>query len=182
MPVGDVQPALVGEWYLNSRSAHRDGEVIGAYRQLEAETDRLFSIVTRAVGPGATRIVFTRCRQPYGSCEEMMAGVRTCRTLEVTVADSSGERLHPLLDCGFGGAFDRFRAVHDLIGHAWDGNGFECRAEYNAWKAQARLHSDLAGLALATELYGVNAARGIIGQPPELRALLFAPSVFAPSD
>jgi hypothetical protein len=170
------QSALVGEWYLNARSAHRDADVIEAYRQLETETDRLFTIVTHAVGRPATRIVFTRCRQPYGSCEEMIVGVRGEHTLEVTAAVSSGERLHPLLDCTLGGAFDRFRAVHDLIGHAWHGYSFELRDEYDAWMAQARLHSDLAGRALATELYGVNAARGILGEAPDLRALLFAPS------
>jgi hypothetical protein len=35
-----------------------------------------------------------------------------------------GERLHSLLGCEFGGAFDRFRAVHDHIGHAGCGYGF----------------------------------------------------------
>ena len=151
--------------------------MISAYRQLEAETDRLFAVVTKTVGPRATRIVFTRCRQPYENCEEMIALARICRTLEVTAAVSSGGRLHPLLDCEFGGAFDRFRAIHDLIGHVWTGKGFELRAEYDAWMAQTRLHiTSWWGEALATELYGVNAARGITGEAPDLRAVLFAPA------
>jgi hypothetical protein len=40
---------------------------------------------------------------------------------------------------------------------------------------QDRLHCGLARFALATELYGVNAARHMVGEAPELRALLLAP-------
>jgi hypothetical protein len=40
---------------------------------------------------------------------------------------------------------------------------------------QDRLHSGLARRALATELYGVNAARNVGGEAPELRALLLDP-------
>ena len=95
----------------------------------------------------------------------------------MTSAAAAGERLHPLFDCEFGGAFDRFRAVHDLIGHAWCGYGFDLDDECAAWRAQDRLHSGLARSALATELYGVNAARNVVGAAPELRALLLAPSI-----
>jgi hypothetical protein len=45
---------------------------------------------------------------------------------------------------------------------------------------QDRLHSGLARSALATELYGVNAARSVAGEPPDLRALLLPLAVFSP--
>ena len=45
--VGPPAAVVVGEWYLESRSAHRDPQVIGAYRQLQLETDHLFSLLTR---------------------------------------------------------------------------------------------------------------------------------------
>ncbi len=170
-------PNLVGEWYLQSRSAHRDARVIEAYRRLQVETDRLFTLLTRGSRHRAVRVAFTRCAQPYESDDELILGVRANGTLEMTSAAAAGERLHPLFDCEFGGAFDRFRAVHDLIGHAWCGYGFDLDDECAAWRAQDRLHSGLARSALATELYGVNAARGIVGEAPELRALLLAPSI-----
>jgi hypothetical protein len=167
---------VVGEWYLHSRSAHRDAQVIEAYRRLQVETDHLFALLTRDARHWAVRVVFTRCAQPYESDEELILAVRRNGTLEMTSAATAGERLHPLFDCEIGGAFDRFRAVHDLIGHAWCGYGFDLDDECAAWRAQDRLHSGLARFALATELYGVNAARNIVGAAPELRALLLTPS------
>jgi hypothetical protein len=174
----EVEPStalMVGEWYLHSRSAHRDGRVIEAYRQLHVETDHLFTLLTRDARHWAVRVVFTRCVEPYKSDDELILAVRADGTLEVTSAATAAERLHPLFDCEFGGAFDRFRAVHDLMGHAWCGYGFDLDDECAAWSAQDRLHSGLARLALATELYGVNAARGIVGEASDLRALLLAP-------
>ena len=166
---------MVGEWYLHSRSAHRDAQVIEAYRQLQVETDHIFTLLTRDADHAAVRVAFTRCAQPYESDEELIRAVRANKTLEITSAAAVGERLHPLFGCEFGGAFDRFRAVHDLIGHAWCGYGFDLQDECAAWSAQDHLHSGLARFALATELYGVNAARRIVGEAPDLRALLFAP-------
>jgi hypothetical protein len=176
--------SVVGQWYLDSESAHHDAQVIEAYRQLEAETDRLFTLLTRDDRLGAPRVAFTRCDRPYASDEELICAVRANGTLEITAAVGGGGRLHPLLGCEFGGAFDRFRAIHDLIGHAWCGYGFGLPDECAAWSAQDRLHSGLARCALATELFGVNAARSIVGEAPDLRALLISPSALqpAPSD
>jgi hypothetical protein len=168
--------AAVGEWYVHSRSAHRDAKVIEAYRQLQSETDRLFTLFTGEAPPWTARVVFTRCSRPYASDTELIRAGRANGTLEITSAATAGERLHPLLGCEFGGAFDRFRAVHDLIGHARCGYGFGLVDECAAWSVQDRLHSGLARRALATELFGVNAARNIVGEPPELRALLLLPS------
>jgi hypothetical protein len=175
----DSNPVTVGLWYLDSRSAHRNAKVIEAYRQLQTETDRLYGALTGA-SHFATRVVFTRCTQPYGSDEELIHGVRANGILEMTSAETRGSPLHPLLGCEFGGAFDRFRAVHDLIGHAWRGFGFDLADECAAWSAQDHLHSGLARFALATELYGVNAARSILGEAPDLRALLLTPSSLRP--
>jgi hypothetical protein len=165
----------VGEWYLQSPSAHRDARVIEAYRQLRAETDRLFTLITRGACHGPIRVAFTRCTKPYESDEELIVAVRSNGTLEITSAAIADERLHPLFGCEFDGAFDRFRAVHDIIGHVWCGYGFNLDDECAAWNAQDLLHGDLARLALATELYGVNAARAVIGEAPALRALLLTP-------
>jgi hypothetical protein len=167
---------VVGQWYLDSGSAHHDPRVIEAYRQLQAETDHLYVLLTRDDCQGVPRVAFTRCDRPYASDEELICAVRANGTLEITAAVAGGGRLHPLLGCEFGGAFDRFRAIHDLIGHAWCGYGFGLADECAAWKVQDRLHSGLARCALATELYGVNAARSVLGEAPDLRALLIAPS------
>lgn len=158
-----------GIWHLEARTAAPGSK---SYRQLQTETDHLFTIVSRDPVSSAARVVFTRCSRPYASDAELIAAVSSGGTLEVTSAATAEGRLHPILDCEFGGAFDRFRAVHDLIGHGWCGYGFAFDAEYAAWRAQDLLHSGIARSALAAELYGVNAARSIIGESPGLKALL----------
>lgn len=176
----ELEPSIaigVGEWYLHCRSAHRNAPVIEAYRQLQEQTDHLFTFLTRGSCRRAIRVAFTRCTRPYECDDELIFAVRANGTLEITSAAASHGRLHPLFDCQFGGAFDRFRAVHDLIGHAWCGLGFDLEDECAAWSAQDRLHRGLARFALATELYGVNAARALIGEAPDLRALLLTPSL-----
>jgi hypothetical protein len=171
----------VGDWYLQSRSAHGNAEVVEAYRQLQTEIDHLYTVITRDVRHSAIRIVFTCCVQPYESDKELIYAVRSEGTLEITSAAAARRRIHPLLGCEFGGAFDRFRAVHDLIGHATGGYGFGLGDECAAWMMQDRLHGPLARSALATELYGVNAARSVVGEAPDLKALLLPHSLFDPS-
>ena len=106
------------------------------------------------------RVAVTRCRQPYASDRELIEAVRSDRVLEITSAAVCDTRMHPLLGCEFGGSFDRFRALHDLLGHAGTGFGFDIDGERDAWLVQDRLHSRLARRALATELCGVNSAIG----------------------
>ena len=123
------------------------------------------------------RIVFTRCRDPYDSDAELIAAVRTCRVLEVTTAAVSREPIHPLLGCGYGGPFDRFRAVHDLVGHAMTGFGFGLTDEIGAWRVQDAFHGPLARSALATEILAVNCARSLAGEAPDQKAMLLPPQL-----
>lgn len=41
-------------------------------------------------------------------------------------------RRHPLMDSTRGGAYDRFHAVHDILGHAGLGLGFDRNREFAA--------------------------------------------------
>ena len=171
--------ANVGEWYLDSPSAHRDPMVVQAYRQLQEQTDVLFTVAMRRMGDQTIRIVFTRCLRPYESDDELFAAVALTGTLEITSAATVRGRLHPLLNCDFGGGFDRFRAMHDLIGHCRCGYGFWINDELAAWQVQDRMHRGLARLALASELCGVNSARCMAGEAPDLKALLLVPHKMA---
>jgi hypothetical protein len=146
--------------------------VAAAYERLATETDFLFGALLRDGGPRSVQIVFTRCLEPYGSDQELIEAVRACRILEVTTAAIGPRRMHPVLGCELGGPFDRFRAIHDLLGHVITGFGFDLAGEYAAWLTQSRMHGCLARRALATELYGVNSARWIAGEAPDLKAML----------
>jgi hypothetical protein len=119
--------------------------------------------------------MFTRCAVPYENSNELIASVRTDRLLEVTVAASDRDRLHPAMDCSAGGAFDRFRAVHDILGHAWLNVGFDRHAESATWRFQEQFHSGLARQALATELHAKHSSQWTTGDAPEHRAVLLDP-------
>jgi hypothetical protein len=167
--------AEVGTSYLDAHSDPHDLAVLAAYEQLQAETDQLFEGLLGASGSTGVRAAFTRCRQPYASDLELIDAVRATKVLEITTAAVNSEPIHPVLECSYAGAFDRFRAVHDLVGHVWAGFGFDLADEVAAWRVQDRLHSDLAKQALATELLGVNSARSILGEAPAQKAILLQP-------
>jgi hypothetical protein len=167
--------ADIGAAYLDAPDASGRPGVVTAYRQLETETDRRFTAAVNGTDSEAVRIVFTRCRQPYRDDRELISAVRAGGILEVTSAAANGTRLHPLLGCEFGGAFDRFRAVHDLIGHVRAGLGFELGDEMRAWRIQDRQYGPLAGRALATEILAINCAREVLGGAPEQKAMLLRP-------
>jgi hypothetical protein len=164
--------ADIGSAYLDAPDASRQADVVAAYRQLERENDRLFAAAVNGLGSRAVRIVFTRCARPYRDDRELITAVRAGRVLEITTAAVSSTRLHPILGCELGGAFDRFRAVHDLIGHVRAGLGFELGDEVRAWRIQDRRLGPLARRALATEILAINCAREVIGGPPDQKAVL----------
>jgi hypothetical protein len=106
--------------------AHHDAPRTGgsggdaAYAQLVDETERLFRLLT--TGPTPVDIVFTLSERPYDDADELIRSVRRDRILEVTSATRDPDRPHPAMGCAVGGAYDRFRAVHDVLGHAYLGS------------------------------------------------------------
>jgi hypothetical protein len=85
------------------------------------------------------------------------------------------------MGCQVGGAYDRFRAVHDVLGHACLGVGFDRDGEYATWRFQELFHSPLARRALATELHAEHSVRWTTGELPEHKAVLLNQRVIARS-
>jgi hypothetical protein len=168
--------AAVAASYTAARSRPDDACVRAAYDQLISQTDQLFAQITRARARGV-RVVFTYCATPYVTDTELIAAVRGERLLEVPTMSSSPSEQHPMLGNAVGGAYDRFRAVHDIVGHAMPQLGFDRDGEYTAWLIQDRLHTGLARLALATELHGKHSVRWTTGQVAEHKAVLLRPSL-----
>ncbi|HET6910471.1 MAG TPA: hypothetical protein VFH54_14120 [Mycobacteriales bacterium] len=163
--------------FLGTPSTPRDPKVAAAYKQLQLQSDRLFASLTADAPGGSFRVVFTRCREPYISDVELIRAVRATRLLEVATVAIDRGRLHPFLGNEVGGAYDRFRAVHDLVGHVQNGFGFDRNGEYAAWLAQDGRHSGLARLALATELHAEHSVLWSTGMPADHKAILIAPIV-----
>jgi hypothetical protein len=168
-PVQPSETQAVGECFLSART-RVDPLVALAYRQLEAQTDRQFAALTDPGGPYRITVVGTREVTPYATAEELIASVLATRTLEIT--RTPADRIHPLLGCEAGGAHDRLRAVHDLIGHVATGYGFDRDGEYSAWLVQRDFYSGLARWAAATELHGEVSALWTTGQFAEPKAVL----------
>lgn len=166
----------VADAYVASPS-RRDRLVEAAYGRLAAESDRLFRLMTAPDRPGSVRVRFTTCREPYADAGELIDAVRTDRLLEVVTVAAAPDRRHPLVDSTPGGAYDRFRAVHDVLGHARLRLGFDRHDEFAAWRAQRTLHSPLARWALATELHGQHSVLWTSGRLAEPKAILLDPRV-----
>jgi hypothetical protein len=172
-----VEPSetqAVADCFTSARTS-ADPLVVSAYQQLESQTDRQFAALTDPQGPYRITVVGTSQATPYSDAAELIASVLTSRTLEVTT--SAADRAHPLLDGEAGGAYYRFRAVHDLIGHVATGYGFDRDGEYSAWLVQRDLYSGLARWAAATELHGEISALWTTGQFAEHKAVLLDPRI-----
>jgi hypothetical protein len=164
---GETQ--AIAECFISART-RAEPLVAQAYRQLEAQTDRQFAALTDPQGPYRVAVVGTSELTPYSDAEELAASVLSSRTLEVTT--SAADRAHPLLGGEVGGAYYRFRAVHDLIGHVATGYGFDRDGEYSAWLVQRSLYTGLARWAAATELHGEISALWTTHEFPEHKAVL----------
>ncbi len=94
--------------------------------------------------------------QPYADSAEMSRDVRNNRHLFFY----QGGNPHPLL-CRANAATglsmnDKFRAIHDLFGHAAEGFSFGPRGEENAWIKHSQMFGAAAQKALTTETRGQN--------------------------
>jgi hypothetical protein len=174
-----VDPAAaheVASAYLDARN-QRDSCTEVAFAQLVAETDALYQHLTDSRLAQGVRIVFTICAEPYRNARELIDSVRNLRILEIATVAADADRRHPLMANDCGGEYDRFRAVHDVLGHARLQLGFDRDGEYVTWLAQERFHSPLARRALATERHGQHSVRWTTGQIAEPKATLLDESL-----
>jgi hypothetical protein len=172
-----VDPDLAGEiaaHFLAARSNHTDATVRAAYDQLERQSDAIFTRLTNPHRPfhRGLRVEFTRYESPYDSDDELVGAVRAHRVLEITTSARERDRRHPLLGCDLGGGYDRFRAVHDLVGHVGPCLGFDRDGEFAAWLTQEQLYGGPARWALATELHAEHSVRWTTGMLSDHKAVL----------
>jgi hypothetical protein len=160
--------------FADARSLPDSPLIAAAYAQLVTQTDAIFHRLTDGARRTGIRVAFTASLVPYNGDQELIDAVRADHVLEVTTASREPGRRHPLLDCRPGGAYDRFRAVHDILGHARPGLGFDRDGEYTSWLVQNRQYRGLARWALATELHGEHSVRWTSGEIAEHKATLLA--------
>ena len=127
------------------------------------------------------RVVFTHRREPYATAAEIAESVRRDGLLELWPARRDHDRRHPLLDTAPGGAYDRLRAVHDIVSHGWLGHDFDADGEYSAWLCEDRMYTGLARRALATELHGEHSVLWTSGTLADHKAVLLHPALVGAS-
>lgn len=140
------------------QSAPNDEAVRAAYDQFNREVEQQYQ---HALDAGY-QFEFTP-HDPYANSAEMMQDVRQNRRLKVfkTSADQTHSYLTPEQN-------DRFRAVHDLFGHAAEGNQFGPLGEENAYRAHASMFSPQARDVMATETRGQNSWLNYFGNHQDL--------------
>ena len=152
-----------------------------AYEDLSVQADHWYRTLTDGTRAAAIRVVHTRCPEPYATGQELSARVRDEGILELCPAASQPVNAHPVLDVTPGGAYDRFRAVHDLVSHARCGFGFDRDGEFSAWLTEDRLYHGLARWALATELHAEHSVLWTTGIRAEHKAALLPATLLAKS-
>jgi hypothetical protein len=168
---------LVASAFLDAPRISKNPIVRAAYAVLESQAARWFDRLTSRCARTPIRVVYTRSPEPYATGHELAERVRVDRVLELRSAHHDPDRRHPLLDHSVGGAHDRFRAVHDIVSHAWLKYGFDRDGEFSAWLAEDRLYDGLARWALATELHAQHSVLWTTGTVAEHKAALLPLSV-----
>jgi hypothetical protein len=165
---GFLTPALaerVTDWFTGPPTAPAVA-VRRAYRALERETARLFAIVRGDLG---VRVLLVHTEgDPYRDAAGLCADLRENRSMLLrTIACDAP---HPLLGGAEGGAVDQLRVVHDVLGHAALGVGFDLQSEFATWLQCRTLFSPPARGAAFCELVGAVTTYVATGAKPALRA------------
>jgi hypothetical protein len=167
------------DWFTGAQRAPEDA-IQRSYKALEHETVRLFEIVCRPVSSGGLGVQMHLVRSedaPYSDAAELCAELRQRQT--TSVATIAARDPHPLLGGAAGGVFDQLLVVHDVLGHAALGVGFDLQSEFSTWLQCRTLFSAEAQGAAFCELVGAVTTFVGTGEKPPLRADLPPPELLA---
>lgn len=137
-----------------------DPRVQEAFTEFKAQNEEMYQFMTAPVEEGGmgVKVEFWTDPNPanfgngpYADASAQAEDLRQNRRIK--------------LESGLGGAhdatmtvseYDRFRAVHDVFGHAGIGSGFDRHGEYQAYLAHASMYTGDGHRAMASEYHGVN--------------------------
>jgi hypothetical protein len=184
---GFLPPALaeqITDWYTGQPSAS-DVDARTTYAALQRETEQLFSHICapRSAGGLGVRTRRGGGDRPYRGAGDLCAELREHGSMAMTTFGmvAPGER-HPLIGCGEGGLLEQLLVVHDVLGHAALGVGFDLQSEFATWLQRQVVFSPVARRAAFCELVGRVTTYILSGERPGLRADLPPLSLFAACD
>jgi hypothetical protein len=131
-------------------------KVKAAYDAMKNDVDKQWDYATQKMGMKLEP--WTKEGQPYANSKEMAADVKNNKHLYFfqggeSPADNPLQAVDPKTGLSYN---DKFRAVHDLFGHAAQGNEFGPKGEETAYQLHRQMFSPEAVPALTTETRGQN--------------------------
>lgn len=136
-----------------------DPRVLPAYSAFVAEIEAQFASLS-------VRVDFVD-GSPYASASEMFREIDR-GSVKIMRTGSGGDESHPVLT---NRQNDLFRAVHDVLGHAKAGTGFDRHGEYAAWLCHRETFSPSARMALACETRAQTSSLIVTGEFPAQKAV-----------
>jgi hypothetical protein len=164
----------IADWYTGPPVAD-PRDVARAYEMLEREAVALLRAITARPAEGGlgVRVTLVHTREePYADAAELCADLRERGAMRLRAA--AADVAHPLLSDA---AVDALRTVHDVLGHAALGLGFDLQSEYAAWRHCRPLFSPAARPAAFCELAGTVTAYVLTGIRPGFRPDLPPPGL-----
>jgi hypothetical protein len=137
-----------------------------AFADMAAQVHRQYDHMTNRMGIRVEPVA----HDPYANHLEMMDDLRNHGRLQVLKTASTGQ--HSFFDDDTN---DKFRAVHDVFGHAATGRSFDRHGEEAAWLAHSRMFTGPARHAMTTETRGQNSMLISTGRFPPQKAALLPP-------
>jgi hypothetical protein len=160
----------IAAWYIGEPTAPADAVDV-SYRALEHETARLYETVCRAGSLGGLGVRVRQGPNPYAGAADLCADLRDHRSITVTTFGMvARNRPHRRLGGEEAGLLDQLRVVHDVLGHAALGMGFDLQSEFATWLQCRTLYSKDARRALFCELVGPVMTYVTTGRQPALHA------------
>ena len=170
-PVDLEEADEVARFFENAPDMSADPDVRAAYEDFKAQSAEQWDFMTRPESEGGMGITvdFTDQVDPYATAEEQRNDLEQNHHLTIQSGlggDHSGTMTQE--------EYDRFRAVHDVFGHAGIGSGFDRHGEYEAWLVHAAMYRGQGRRAMSTEYHGVNSAMwtGAPGSPGTGKSVL----------
>lgn len=137
--------------YKHAEDAPEDPRIRRSYGALAHETNRQYEFMTKPKEEGGMGLRHEVSEHdPYKTAEEMAQDVGAGRIRTMATATTGPHNFFS------NETNDRFRAVHDVFGHAATGRGFSRHGEEAAYLSHRQMFSKRAAPALASETRGQN--------------------------
>jgi hypothetical protein len=124
-----------------------DPKADAAYSQMAKEIEQQYDYATKVMGVK----IDTVDHDPYPTVQDMQHDLVANHHISALATSVTGP--HPFFTDEQN---DKFRAVHDMFGHAATGRGFDRHGEEAAWLSHSMMFSPLARQAMTTETRGQN--------------------------